>query len=77
MHQKLRSLFIYLPEYNAHFGGSSHLLFSITGVNVKSKFEISLKPEYGNGIIFYIGVRNDGRGDFASLALVDGFLEFR
>lgn len=30
-----------------------------------------------NGLIFYNGQKSDGRGDFISLSLSDGFLEFR
>lgn len=30
-----------------------------------------------NGVIFYNGQRTDGKGDFISLALNDGILEFR
>lgn len=30
-----------------------------------------------NGVIFYNGQKTDGKGDFISLALNDGILEFR
>ena len=53
------------------------MLFNVAGLAGKSKIEVSLKPEYENGIILYIGARDDGRGDFASLALVNGFVELR
>ena len=53
------------------------MLYHVGGLAGKSNMEVSLKPEYENGIIFYIGARDDGRGDFASLALINGFVEFR
>ena len=68
---------LFILEYNAHFGGSSHLLFNVGGLAGKSTMEVSLKPEYESGIIMYVGARGDGRGDFASLALVNGYVEFR
>ena len=30
-----------------------------------------------NGLIFYNGQKTDGKGDFISLSLSDGYLEFR
>ncbi|XP_066547264.1 agrin isoform X2 [Amia ocellicauda] len=33
--------------------------------------------EDSNGMLFYNGQKTDGKGDFISLALIDGFLEFR
>ena len=49
----------------------------VRGLAGKSKMQLSLKPEYKDGLLWYTGLRKDGGGDFASLALVDGFLEFR
>ena len=39
--------------------------------------EIALKPDAKDGLLLYIGARTDGRGDFASLALINGFVDFR
>ena len=68
---------ILLAEYNAYFGGSSHLLFNIGGITGRSKMEIALKPDAKDGLLLYIGARNDGRGDYASLAIINGFVDFR
>lgn len=40
-------------------------------------FEISFKPENGNGLILYNGNRGDRSGDFISLALVNSVPEFK
>ena len=39
--------------------------------------EMRIRPVTKNAILFYIGQNDDGRGDFVSLSLRDGFVEFR
>jgi len=38
---------------------------------------VVLKANDSNGLIFYNGQKTDGKGDFISLSLNDGVLEFR
>lgn len=39
--------------------------------------EIEFRPLSPNGIVFYSGQNDDGRGDFISIALRNGYVEFR
>ena len=61
------------------FNGSSYLQFS--GLEEASglylEVQIVFKPRSANGVILYNGERMDGGGDFVSINLVDGFVEFR
>lgn len=38
---------------------------------------VVLMANDSNGLIFYNGQKSDGKGDFISLSLHDGILEFR
>lgn len=38
---------------------------------------VILKANSSNGLIFYNGQKSDGKGDFISLSLNEGILEFR
>ncbi|XP_059473292.1 pikachurin [Neocloeon triangulifer] len=60
------------------FNGSSFLRYEGLGSSALSWLEIRLvfKPESADGLLLYNGGRADGVGDFASLALVGGHLEF-
>lgn len=61
------------------FSGSSFLQYVGLQRNVLSytEIEIYFKPVYGYGLILYNGYAKDRTGDFISLALSDGFVEFR
>ncbi|RWS26016.1 pikachurin-like protein [Leptotrombidium deliense] len=61
------------------FNGSSYLQFPGFGKNALSFVEIKIvfKARASNGLLFYNGNRMDGSGDFLSINLVDGFVEFR
>lgn len=43
----------------------------------KFDLEIEFKTNKNDGILFYNGQHVDGKGDYISLALINGFLEFR
>ncbi|KAM4572007.1 agrin isoform 3-T3 [Fundulus diaphanus] len=43
----------------------------------KFSMTVVLMANNSNGLIFYNGQKSDGKGDFISLSLNDGFLEFR
>uniref|UniRef100_A0A8C9RLP8 Agrin n=1 Tax=Scleropages formosus TaxID=113540 RepID=A0A8C9RLP8_SCLFO len=60
--------------------GTSYLQYYYFFVSVlrhKVSMTVVFLAEDPNGMIFYNGQRTDGRGDFISLALNDGILEFR
>ena len=61
------------------FNGSSYLQYPGLAQTALSFIEIQIvfKPKSSNGILLYNGNRMDGKGDFISLNLVDGFIEFR
>ncbi|XP_064625648.1 pikachurin-like [Lineus longissimus] len=70
-----RAVSLVLP----YFSGNSYLRHqglmrtSLTNTEI----EILFKPVSSNGVILYNGYTWDRRGDFFSLALVNGYLEFR
>ena len=61
------------------FNGSSYLQFPGLGRSFLSFIEVKIvmKPHSPNGLFLYNGNRMDGTGDFISLNLVNGFVEFR
>ena len=64
------------------FNGSSYLQFpGLQDPGLSSglflEIQIIFKPQSLNGVILYNGQRMDGGGDFVSINLVDGFVEFR
>ena len=61
------------------FNGSSYLQFPGLGQSFLSFIEVKmiLKPRSPNGLFLYNGDRMDGTGDFISLNLIYGFVEFR
>ncbi|XP_034029246.1 agrin [Thalassophryne amazonica] len=68
----------YMPLFN----GDSYLELKglhLYGHDLQQKVSMTvvLMTNDSNGLIFYNGQKTDGRGDFISLALNDGFLEFR
>ncbi|KAG7472748.1 hypothetical protein MATL_G00112170 [Megalops atlanticus] len=68
--------------YIPFFGGDSYLELKglqTYGSDLQQKVSISVVflANDSNGMIFYNGQKNDGKGDFISLALNDGILEFR
>ncbi|XP_015907469.1 pikachurin [Parasteatoda tepidariorum] len=61
------------------FNGSSYLQYPGLSNTVLSFIELQIvfKPYRPNGVLFYNGYKMDGTGDFISLSLVNGYLEFR
>lgn len=43
----------------------------------KMSMEVVFLAKNPSGMIFYNGQKTDGKGDFVSLALHDGYLEYR
>ncbi|XP_036388152.1 agrin-like isoform X3 [Megalops cyprinoides] len=68
--------------YIPFFSGDSYLELKglhTYGQDLQNKVNMTvvLLANESNGMIFYNGQKNDGKGDFISLALHDGILEFR
>ncbi|KAF8791124.1 pikachurin-like [Argiope bruennichi] len=61
------------------FNGSSYLQYPGLSNTVLSFIELQIvfKPYRPNGVLFYNGYKMDGTGDFITLNLVNGYLEFR
>lgn len=52
-------------------------LFFAVNCSQKLSMTVVLMANDSNGVIFYNGQKSDGKGDFISLALNNGILEFR
>ncbi|PKU32407.1 hypothetical protein llap_17288 [Limosa lapponica baueri] len=68
----------FLPEFN----GFSYLELNglqtfVPDLQDKMTMEVVFLAKNPSGMIFYNGQKTDGKGDFVSLALHDGFLEYR
>uniref|UniRef100_A0A7M4E379 Agrin n=1 Tax=Crocodylus porosus TaxID=8502 RepID=A0A7M4E379_CROPO len=68
----------FLPEFN----GFSYLELSglqtfVPDIQEKLSMEVVFLAKNPSGMIFYNGQKTDGKGDFVSLALHDGYLEYR
>uniref|UniRef100_A0A8C0FVF4 Agrin n=1 Tax=Bubo bubo TaxID=30461 RepID=A0A8C0FVF4_BUBBB len=68
----------FLPEFN----GFSYLELNglqtfVPDLQDKMSMEVVFLAKNPNGMIFYNGQKTDGKGDFVSLALHDGYLEYR
>lgn len=67
------------PVHIPHFSGHSFLEFP--GLNrsvlAYTEVEIVFKPTSTEGLVLYNGFSRDRKGDFLSLAMKDGHLEFR
>ncbi|XP_063988632.1 agrin-like isoform X5 [Diachasmimorpha longicaudata] len=59
------------------FDGKSYVRMSRLKAYHKFSIEVEFKTYADNGIILYNQQKNDGTGDFVSLAIIDGFLQFR
>ncbi|KAK0077851.1 hypothetical protein PV326_009744, partial [Microctonus aethiopoides] len=59
------------------FDGKSYVRMSRLKAYHKFSIEIEFKTYADNGIILYDQQKNDGTGDFVSLAIVDGYVQFR
>lgn len=61
------------------FNGTSYLQFPRLEESPGRylELEIVFKPRSANGVILYNGERLDGGGDFVSINMVDGFVEYR
>ncbi|XP_023187509.1 agrin isoform X3 [Xiphophorus maculatus] len=69
---------VYMPL----FSGDSYLELKglhLYGHDLRQKFSMMLvlMANDSNGLIFYNGQKSDGKGDFVSLSLSNGYLEFR
>ncbi|XP_076596612.1 agrin isoform X8 [Chaetodon auriga] len=68
----------YMPQFN----GDSYVELKglhLYGHDLRQKVSmtVTLMANDSNGLIFYNGQKSDGKGDFISLSLNDGILEFR
>ncbi|XP_075882651.1 agrin [Nelusetta ayraudi] len=68
--------------YMPHFNGDSYVELKglhLYGHDLRQKVSVTvtLMANDSNGMIFYNGQKSDGRGDFISLSLNEGILEFR
>ncbi|KAK2521686.1 Agrn [Columba guinea] len=68
----------FLPEFN----GFSYLELNglqsfVPDLQDKMSIEVVFLAKNPSGMIFYNGQKTDGKGDFVSLALHDGYLEYR
>ncbi|XP_026571551.1 agrin [Pseudonaja textilis] len=68
----------FLPEFN----GFSYLELNglqtfVPELQDKMTMEVAFLSRNPNGLIFYNGQKTDGKGDFISLALHNGYLEYR
>lgn len=65
-------------EYPA-FGGGSYLAYAPPKTGKHLKMGMRIKPGYPvkDGLILYCAESRHGHGDFTSLAVKDGYLEFR
>lgn len=63
-----------IPRFNGH----SHLEFKGLGRSVLAftELEVVVKPEARDGLILYNGYTHDRKGDFISLSLRQGYVEF-
>ncbi|XP_076343695.1 pikachurin-like isoform X2 [Tachypleus tridentatus] len=70
-----RAVELVVPSFN----GSSYLQYSSLDSSALTFIELLLvfKPEKPDGVLFYNGNQMDGTGDFVSISLVHGFVEFR
>lgn len=59
------------------FDGSSYIRLKPLKAYHKLNIDIEFKAFSENGVILYNQQKPDGTGDFVSLALVNGYLEFR
>lgn len=59
------------------FDGSSYIRLKPLKAYHKLNIDIEFKTFSENGVILYNQQKPDGTGDFVSLALVNGYLEFR
>ncbi|XP_014675072.1 PREDICTED: agrin-like [Priapulus caudatus] len=59
------------------FSGTSWMRFKHMMAHSQVTIEIEFKPLYEDGIIIYNGQSVDGKGDFISLAIRSGYLEYR
>nr|XP_022901915.1 agrin-like isoform X3 [Onthophagus taurus] len=65
---------ISIPEFN----GSSFVEFpKLEGIGKSFTFEVFFLSKVNNGLILYNGQMKNGRGDFISLNLVHGYVQFR
>lgn len=60
------------------FAGSSYLIYTSLGKKLEKSFSISLvlKPKSTTGLILFSGQHDTKLGDFVSLALKDGKVEY-
>ncbi|KAJ8305764.1 hypothetical protein KUTeg_016309 [Tegillarca granosa] len=70
-----KDVFVHIPKFSGHsylrYPGLQRTTLSFTEI------ELVFKPSNGDGLILYNGYTNDRKGDFISLAMNEGHLEFR
>ncbi|KMQ92751.1 agrin-like isoform x1 protein [Lasius niger] len=59
------------------FDGKSYVRMSRLKAYHKFSIEVEFKTYADNGIILYNQQKSDGTGDFVSLAIIDGYVQFR
>lgn len=59
------------------FNGYSHIRLHSMRAYHKLSVEVEFKPYSHDGILLYNQQKHDGSGDFVSLAIIKGFVEFR
>ncbi|KAM4651283.1 agrin isoform 2-T2 [Discoglossus pictus] len=67
----------FLPQFNGSYLELKGLQTFATDIQDKLAMEVIFLASSPNGLIFYNGQKTDGKGDFVSLALHDGHLEYR
>ncbi|XP_077981026.1 pikachurin-like [Glandiceps talaboti] len=70
-----KEITVHLPSFN----GTSYLTYDTLGSSKLSfvEFELVFRPSSSDGLIVYDALRTDTTGDFISIAMSDGYLEFR
>lgn len=60
------------------FEGDGYLAFpELTDSNKEFKIELEFRPDSSNGLILFSAEMKDAKSDFFSIAIVNGFIEFR
>jgi coxsackievirus/adenovirus receptor len=60
------------------FSGDSFLtLPAVTSGDIELEIVIKFKPSSDSGLLLFTSEHADGKGDFFSLGLINGFVEFR
>jgi len=68
-----------MPVFMPAVNGTGYLRFAglRNYVPYPTSIEILFKASYSSGLILYSGAAGDRLGDFVSIALVDGYVDYR